>query len=63
MVWQLISPEVSVEGCMKCCVFTAVYDTDYMLWNGDVGSVRKMKPIVIYRVFHNLWTLLQEVTS
>jgi hypothetical protein len=49
MVWQLISAEVSVEGCMKCCVFTAVDDTaNDMLWNGDVGSVWKMKPIVKY---------------
>ena len=28
MVWQLISPEVIVKGCMKCCIFSAMDDTD-----------------------------------
>ena len=49
MVWQLISPEVIVKGCVKYCILIAMDDTDdYMLWNGDVRSVRKMKPIVKY---------------
>jgi len=45
---------------MKCCVFTAVDDTDDMLWSGDVESVRKMKPIIIYRVSQEECARLRE---
>jgi hypothetical protein len=47
MVWQLISPEVSVECCMKCFIVSAMDETD-MLCSGDVRSVREMRPIVKY---------------
>jgi hypothetical protein len=31
--WQHISPEVTVKGFKKCCISSAVDETD-MLWNG-----------------------------
>ena len=42
MAWQRIPPEVTVKG-FKCCISTAVDETDTMLWNGgektwNVGS-------------------------
>jgi hypothetical protein len=34
--WQCISPEVTVKGFKKCCISTAVDQTDGdMLWNGS----------------------------
>ena len=41
--WQHISPEVTVKGFKKCCISTAVDETDdKMLWNGseDEGNAR-----------------------
>jgi len=41
--WQGISPEVNVKGFEKCCIFSALYETDGdMLWNGseEDGIVR-----------------------
>jgi hypothetical protein len=35
MAWQHISPEVTVKGFKKCCISTAVGETDDMLWNGS----------------------------
>jgi hypothetical protein len=32
--WQHISPEVTVKGFRKCCISSAVDETD-MLWNGS----------------------------
>jgi hypothetical protein len=43
MSWQGISPEVTVKGFKKCCVCSALYETDDdMLWNGseEDGNVR-----------------------
>jgi hypothetical protein len=43
MAWQGISPEVTVKGFKKCCVFSALYETDGdTLWNGseEDGIVR-----------------------
>ena len=39
---QHISPEVTVKGFKKCCISTAVGETDDMLWNGreEEGNVR-----------------------
>jgi len=35
MAWERISPEVTVKGFMKCCIPSAVVQTDVdMLWNG-----------------------------
>ena len=28
MIWQHISPEVTVKGFKKCCIFSAVDETD-----------------------------------
>jgi hypothetical protein len=38
--WQHISTEVTVKGFKKCCISSAVYQTDdNMLWNGsEVGG-------------------------
>ena len=47
--WECVSPEVTMKGFKKCCISTAVDETeDDMLWNGneedgDVRSVRKTK--------------------
>jgi hypothetical protein len=40
--WQHISLAVTVRGCKKCCVFSAVVGNDDMLWNGskEDGNVR-----------------------
>jgi hypothetical protein len=43
MVWQNISPEVTVKGCKNCCISTAKDETDSnMLWNcsEEDGNVR-----------------------
>jgi hypothetical protein len=42
MVWQHISPEVTVKGSKKCCISSAVDETGDMLWNGSdgIGNVR-----------------------
>ena len=51
--WQCMSPAVTVKGLKKCCISNAVDVTDDdMLWNGNekhgnVGSVRKMKPLTL----------------
>jgi hypothetical protein len=45
MAWQQISPTVIVKGCKKCCVSSAVDETDDgMLWNGseEVRNVRSV---------------------
>jgi hypothetical protein len=34
MVWQCISPEVTVKGFKKCCISSALDGTDDILWNG-----------------------------
>jgi hypothetical protein len=42
IAWQCISPDVIVNGCKKCCISTAVDETDDdMLWNGgeEVGNI------------------------
>jgi hypothetical protein len=45
--WQYISSEVSVNGFKRCCVSSALNETDDdMLWNGseeveNVGSKRE----------------------
>jgi hypothetical protein len=31
--WQRISPEVTVWSFKKCCISSAVEETDHMLWN------------------------------
>ena len=38
-VWYCVSPEASVKGFKKCCVYTAMYAG--MLWNGseEVGML------------------------
>jgi hypothetical protein len=43
MAWQRISPEVNVKGFKKCCISTAMDETDDMLWNGteEDGNVRR----------------------
>jgi hypothetical protein len=45
MAWQCISPELTMRGFKKCCIFNAVDGTgDDMLWNGgeeDGNIVRK----------------------
>jgi len=34
--WQCVSPEVTVKGFKKCCIFSAVDETDEnMLWNNS----------------------------
>jgi len=41
--WQCISPEVIVKGFKKCCISSALGETDAdMLWNGseEVASIR-----------------------
>jgi len=41
--WQHISPQVTVKGFKKCCISTALNETDDdMLWNDskDVGNIR-----------------------
>ena len=35
-----MSPEVTVRGCKKCCIFSAVGGTDAMLWSGSVVNIR-----------------------
>jgi len=36
MAWQYISPEVPVKGFDKCCISSAVDETDdSKLWNGS----------------------------
>jgi hypothetical protein len=43
MAWQCVSPEVIVKGFKKCCVSSAVDETDDdMLWNSseDDGHIR-----------------------
>ena len=45
MAWQCISPEVNVKGFKKCCIFSAVDETDDgMLLNGsrEDGNVRSV---------------------
>jgi len=32
MVWQLISPEVTVRDFRKCCISSAMEGTDDILW-------------------------------
>jgi len=48
--WQHISPDITSEGFIQCCISNAVDGTDNdMLWNGSKedgnvrGSVTKMK--------------------
>ena len=40
--WQRISPELTVKGFKKCCIPSAMDETDGMLWNGseEDGDVR-----------------------
>ena len=39
MAPQRISPEVTVKGCQKRCIFNPMDETDDdMLWNGSVRS-------------------------
>jgi hypothetical protein len=33
MAWQCISPEISVTGFKKCCVYNAIDGTDDDMWN------------------------------
>jgi len=42
MAWQQISPAVIVRGFKKCCISSAMDETDDMLWNGSQvdGDVR-----------------------
>jgi len=42
MAWQCISLEMTVKGCKKCCMSSAVDGTDGMLWNDNEedGNVR-----------------------
>ena len=43
MAWQCISPEVTVKAFKKCCISSAVDESDNdMLWNGseEEGNVR-----------------------
>jgi hypothetical protein len=43
MAWQHISPEVTLKGCKKCCISTAVDKTDDNMWWNDIeedGFVR-----------------------
>ena len=43
MAWQRISPEVTVNGCKKCCISSAMDRTaDDVWWNGseEAGNVR-----------------------
>ena len=43
MVWQRISPEVTVNGFKKCCMSHAVGGTDdAMLWN-DIEEDRNVR--------------------
>jgi len=49
--WHCISPEVTVKGFNKCCMSTALDETD-ILWNGSeedgyVRSVRKMQALTV----------------
>jgi hypothetical protein len=38
-VWQHVSPELILKGFKKCCISSAVEETDvYMLWNGSDGD-------------------------
>jgi len=54
MAWRCISPVVTVNGLKKCCISSAVHETDDdMLWNGSEedrnirSSARKMKTLTI----------------
>jgi hypothetical protein len=53
MVWQHISPELTVKGFKKCCITNAVDGTDdVMLWNdneedGDVKSEDRYQRVKI----------------
>jgi hypothetical protein len=40
--WQCISPELTVKGLKKCCIYSAMAGTDDMLWIGseEDGNVR-----------------------
>ena len=38
MAWQFISSGVTVKGFKKCCISSAVDESDDMLWN----AVKKM---------------------
>jgi hypothetical protein len=38
--WQHISPEVTLKGCKKCCISTAVDKTDDNMWWNDSEEVR-----------------------
>jgi hypothetical protein len=40
--WQRITPEVTVKGVKKCCISSAIDETDDMLWNmrEEDGNVR-----------------------
>jgi hypothetical protein len=42
MAYQYISPEVTVNGYIKCCISNAVDGTDAVLWNDSAegGSVK-----------------------
>ena len=54
MTWKCISPEVTVKDFNKSCIFSAVDETDDMLWNDSEGmsgvSVRKMKALTVKMV-------------
>ena len=53
MARQRISLEMTVKGFKKCCISSAVYGTDDMLWNGmrRIGmlgvSVRNTKALTL----------------
>jgi len=35
VAWRHISPEVTLKGCKKCCISTAVDQTDDNMWWND----------------------------
>jgi hypothetical protein len=54
MAWQHISPEVTLKGCKKCCISTAVDKIDDNMWWNSVKrmgllevSVRKMRTLTV----------------
>jgi hypothetical protein len=53
MAWHHISPEVTLKGFTKCCIFSTMDGTDDMLWNDSkrtgtlAVSVRKMKTLTV----------------
>jgi hypothetical protein len=47
--WQRITPEVTVTVVKKCCISSAIDETDDMLWNmrEEDGNVRRMKALTV----------------